>query len=293
VTLVAGGLLGLLPLHAAPYLVDSEERCFLDEFDVAYAPAARVASAARSALVTRQRAGTVIAGVGNPLPNPSSLPFAALELAEVGAFFPAAARYLLREEAATKAALAPLLPRAAYLHLACHGLFNADDPLASHLQLSGTDALTLGELLAGDGLPATRLVVLSACQTAITEFRHLPDETIGLPAGFLQAGAAAVIGTLWSVADLSTTVLMRKFYELHRNDGLVPTTALRQAQQWLRRATADQLGLAPLWQRRFDASGGRDAQAYHWFRYYRARPDDVPFAHPYHWAGFVYAGAVP
>ena len=61
----------------------------------------------------------------------------------------------------------------------------------------------------------TRLVVMSACQTAITDFLKLPDEAIGLPAGCLQAGAEAVVGTLWPVNDLSAAILMIEFYRLH------------------------------------------------------------------------------
>jgi CHAT domain-containing protein len=54
----------------------------------------------------------------------------------------------------------------------------------------------------------------------------------------------AVVGTLWSVNDLSTALLMHRFYELylHGDDaaGLAPqppVRALRLAQQWLRDLT--------------------------------------------------------
>jgi CHAT domain-containing protein len=62
----------------------------------------------------------------------------------------------------------------------------------------------------------SRLVVLSACQTAITDYQRLPDEAIGLPGGLLQAGVPGVVGTLWAVNDLSMTLVMAKFYELQR-----------------------------------------------------------------------------
>ena len=54
-----------------------------------------------------------------------------------------------------------------------------------------------------------------------------PDECLGPPAGFLQAGAPAVVSTLWPVSDLSTMLLIERFYQLHIKDGqdLPETTA--------------------------------------------------------------------
>ena len=86
--------------------------------------------------------------------------------------------------------------------------------------------------------------MLSACQTAIQDFANLPDEAIGLPGGLTQAGVPSVLGTLWSVNDASTALLMVRFYELLLQDRLPPPVALRQAQLWLRRR--DQRGIGRL-----------------------------------------------
>jgi hypothetical protein len=58
--------------------------------------------------------------------------------------------------------------------------------------------LTMRDIIAAGftALAETRLALLSACQTAIQDFRNLPDEAIGLPAGFTQAGVPLVLGTL-------------------------------------------------------------------------------------------------
>jgi CHAT domain-containing protein len=92
------------------------------------------------------------------------------------------------------------------------------------------------------------LVALSACETGLTEFRRLPDEAIGLPAGLLLAGTPGVVATLWAVNDLSTALLMIKFYELLLKGApqsgagpLLPAQALCGAQRWLRAVTADEL----------------------------------------------------
>ena len=60
------------------------------------------------------------------------------------------------------------------------------------------------------------------------------DEYVGLPAGFLQAGAPCVVSTLWAVDDMSTALLMERFYQQHLDEGLSPSRALRAAQRWLR-----------------------------------------------------------
>jgi CHAT domain-containing protein len=86
--------------------------------------------------------------------------------------------------------------------------------------------LTVRDLIS-ERLRGTRLVVLLACQTAITDFNDLPEEAIGLPGGFVQAGVPGVVGTLWPVNDLSTMLLMVKFYEAHLKEGLTPAAALR------------------------------------------------------------------
>ena len=149
------------------------------------------------------------------------------------------------------------LPGATHLHLACHGGFDPNEPLDSALYLSGGDRLTLRDLLDGNlDLSSQRLAVLSACQTGITEFDRVPDEVIGLPAGFLQAGVPGVVATLWPVNDQSTAVLVAEFYRLLLAERQDPATALARARGHLRDATARDL--AEWFERRYDDSGGTD-----------------------------------
>jgi CHAT domain-containing protein len=315
VVLLPTGLLGLLPLHAAPYPVAGETRCLLDEFDVSHTPGALVLRAARAALAAREAGPAVLVGVGNPQPHPQPLAFARAELEEVARFFPEGARHPLYETAATEAALVGLLPQATHVHLACHGRFDADTPLDSCLELARPDPplpgddegrVRLEEILAGDWFGHTRLVVLSACQTAITDARRLPDEAIGLPAGLLQAGVPGVIGTLWSVDDLSTTLLMTQFYAYHRQGDpatgegpLSPAAALRRAQGWLKTRTADDLVTLLAAHRSMAAA----AEQRHGTRMSAAEagaglrqlgledPTSRPYADPFYWAPFVAVGA--
>jgi CHAT domain-containing protein len=135
------------------------------------------------------------------------------------------------------------------------------------------------------------MVVLSACQTAFTDFRHLPDEVVGLLAGFLQAGVPSVIGSLWSVNDRSTALLMTRFYELYLHGDTVagippqsPARALRLAQCWLRNLT---------WKDLQSDSKDQPSRHLHLLERDSTGPGkERPYADPYCWAAFVYYGVV-
>ena len=283
-TVVAVGRLSLLPLPAA-----APEGC-----TIALAPSARALRAARHASRERASEALLLLAVGNPLPVPAGrdpLDYAGMEVRAVERFFAAEARRILPENAATGKVLTQRLPGATHLHLACHAAFDPVEPLDSALYLSGGDQITLRDLLDGNlDLSSQRLAVLSACQTGLTEFERVPDEVIGLPAGFLQAGVPGVVATLWPVNDRSTAVLVAEFYRLLLAERQDPATALHRARGFLRDVTAR--GLADWFERRYDDSGGTDLAAYEAAADFRARPDpaDRPYADPVYWAGFVYSG---
>jgi len=296
-TLLPGGRLSLLPLHAA----------VLGEVTCAYAPSARALRAARQKGVQLVGLPHLLA-VGNPQPGTAPLPFAQQEAEAAAAAAPGESRLLCARQATREAVLAAL-PGTTHLHFACHGAFDPAQPLDSRLVLARGEEVTLRDLLDGGlDLSAARLVVLSACQTGLVEYRQVPDEAVGLPAGLMQAGVPGVVSTLWPVADVSTAVLMARFQQylweracsldlvegrsLNQVEGCAPVEALRAAQRWLREATAEDMDLAGWCQARFRASGGRDRDAYRAMRYWRTHPDEIPFAHPYYWAGFTYTGAM-
>lgn len=71
------------------------------------------------------------------------------------------------------------------------------------------------------------LVVLSACETSVGEYR-LGEGVISLAKGFFHAGARSIVATLWSVDDAKNAKLIRLFFEsLHT--GLRKDAALRDA----------------------------------------------------------------
>jgi CHAT domain-containing protein len=154
-------------------------------------------------------------------------------------FSPGLTRTLI-EDQATLNAIKQSVAGQTYLHFSCHGYYNWQEVMHSGLVLAD-QPLTLAEIMNSLDLTGTRLVTLSACETGLTEFRATPDEYIGLPAGFLQAGAPGVISTLWAVNDLSTMLLMERFYQNHLRGEMGIAEALRTAQLWLRDVTAGEL----------------------------------------------------
>jgi CHAT domain-containing protein len=78
-------------------------------------------------------------------------------------------------------------------------------------------------------LSNTRLITLSACETALGDIEEDNEGVYGLPRAFKMAGAKQILMSLWKVPDTQTTQLMVFFYEsiLKGND---ENTALRKAQ---------------------------------------------------------------
>lgn len=127
------------------------------------------------------------------------------------------------------------------LHLACHGRFDPEHPLRSGLYLAREeigDGVLSAERILGMSLPAD-LVTLSACETGTNE-RRPGDELIGLTRALIYAGAASVLVTLWAVDEVSTSLLMQRFYR-ELLDGTDKAEALRRAQRHLRDITAGEV----------------------------------------------------
>lgn len=114
----------------------------------------------------------------------------------------------LRGRAATSDAVVHAVSEHSYLHFACHGFSSLEDPLESELTLARGTQLTAAQVIKDLDLSKCHLVILSACQTGLVSSTNLETEYLGLPIAFLQAGAPAVISTLWSVEDESTMLLM-------------------------------------------------------------------------------------
>jgi CHAT domain-containing protein len=129
----------------------------------------------------------------------------------------------------------PELSQYRYVHFATHGLLDGERPGLSALALSMVDEQGRpqdGFLRAHEiynlNLPAD-LVVLSACQTGLGK-EVKGEGLVGLTRGFMYAGAARVVVSLWNVNDKATSELMGRFYQKMLKEGQPPAAALRSAQ---------------------------------------------------------------
>ncbi len=147
------------------------------------------------------------------------------------------------------------------VHIATHGFFLSDEELKANAATAGKPAnvdedpmLRSGLFFAGadrarqgaapeagvdDGvltayeasqlnLEGTELVVLSACETGLGKELNV-DGVFGLRRGLQEAGAGAVMMSMWSVPDQETQELMSLFYRKWLG-GMEKPEALRQAQ---------------------------------------------------------------
>ncbi len=115
---------------------------------------------------------------------------------------------LLLENEATFARLQAQAATCSLLHLATHGVFRADAPLFSTLQLA--DGPLIAETLETWRLPNAELVTLSACETGVSLNRG--SDLLGLARAFWRAGARRLLVSQWAVDDVSTAELMIHFY---------------------------------------------------------------------------------
>jgi CHAT domain-containing protein len=319
VAIVPTAALGLLPLGLAQDTASG--RRLGDTWEIVQAPSFEaLATAQLHAAQWSQSAAPSLAAAINPT---GDLPFTEIEGALVAARFAGRPQLKLDTSVATADLVEAALKGKSHWHFASHGAFDWDDARRSGLLMREGERLTIGRLIETQGsLGRPRLVVLSACETGLYDIARSPDEFVGLPAAFMQAG---VVGALWLVDDLATALLMAKFYDLHLGGpagGLAPPTALQQAQAWLRDSSRAELmayakaaaGKAKIERTKLAeltgvlTSGQRSQSsrfAGHW-EAVQAREKDAPasstqrkpasamkkrpFQHPYFWAGFIYTG---
>jgi CHAT domain-containing protein len=205
--------------------------------------------------------------------------------------------HALMGQAATKTDLQNKIQGAKWAHLACHGAFGKKALMLAEEKDSSSSGkkhtptpkkgrkktvkvgagkgrageeeeeeeeeesseadLTMDEVQGSVRMGVRSTVVLSACNSGRGNIRA--EGVVGLSRGFLFAGAAATVVSLWAVHDGSTAALMEQMYK-HLEDG---------------RTTAQALRLAMLHLLNGPAVSGRDSR---WRR-------------PLYWAAFLEVGA--
>ena len=267
--IVADGSLHYVPFAAlaAPSTPNAPDRLLIDDFEVHYLPSAAMLGALRTPSPTALDSAAVFAdavfstddprlggtrdedcgdqtrGVGierlpdGPLPR---LPCTRREAEHLLRLVGEGRTFAAFDFAASKqAVLSVPLDRYRILHFATHAFIDEQFPELSGLVLSRVDAqrnaedgdLFLHEIY---GLElAADLVTLSGCQTALGR-QVRGNGLLSMARGFLYAGSARVLVSLWSVHDEATAELMAQFYEGLVRRREAPPQALRNAQRWMR-----------------------------------------------------------
>ncbi len=300
--------LHLLPLHALTsrrLKQNTEETASLLELfpgGVRYTPSCQLLQLSQRVNPTGEDSSpTRLFAIQNPTED---LDFTDIEVEAIAKSFNPA-EVLIREKA-TKAALQQQiegLQNPYIAHFACHGRFNFTNPRKSALILAGPKSatdnvnsdnikdLTLEEIF-NLSLSKCSLVTLSACETGLTDIRDNTDEYIGLPSGFFYAGATSIISTLWAVKDISTAILMIRFYEIFLSETRPPVAiALGESQLWLRSLTVKGLlewveASKLLSSKHKGVIKGVIKEQYK--RGYKH--DYLPYKNPIYWAGFCATG---
>jgi CHAT domain-containing protein len=299
--LVPHRFLHLLPVHALP-LYDKNDDCLLDRFPngIFYLPSCKVLKVINQ---RKSKAFQNLFAIQNP---DDTLPFASLEVEIIKRMFSnskvfigsAATKNCIIEDSKTYTAHC--------VHFACHGKFvpqhaRLNTPLQAHLKLAGEEKLTLKDIMSNLNIKECRLVTLSACETGITDLdSSTSDEYIGLASGFIYAGSSCVIGTLWTVNDIATTILMIKFYEIlsgSNSANLDISVSLNQAQNWLRKLSHEDfqkfLGkyhILDILSKLFKSQlGGKHSITQRSINKALER-QPFPFEDPYYWAAFIAVG---
>lgn len=234
--IVPHNLLHYVPFHA---LCDhgSKGLCYLNESEagvrpIIYAPSATALFEYCQHKPISQQEGCLAMGY-----NGHILTMAETEAQTIVACFGGDSRC---GEMATYETLLTEATKYRYIHLSCHGWFNPTWPMASSLMLAdqAIDAFTvLRELRLN-----AELVCLSACETGQSHVMR-GDELVGLTRAFLYAGTPSLIVSQWVVDELSTHLLMERFYQELRSlpitDGSINARALAQAQLYIKNLSLD------------------------------------------------------
>jgi CHAT domain-containing protein len=215
---VPHGLLHGVPIHTLAY----GDGILMDVLTVSYAPSAAVFAA------TAARPRPTIERPLIVAPEIDDLPWVQEEARRIAGQVPEAlvlsgsdaTLERVRHEAATHDSL----------HLATHGVFRADNPTYSALELAD-GWLSVGEL--AELARGRSLVCLSACHTGMSGVGP-GDELLGLTRAVLGAGVGALVASLWAANDDTAPAFMSAFYGALRS-GAGRAESLRVAAQETRR----------------------------------------------------------
>jgi len=216
-------LLLYLPIHALTRKsADGAVRFLAETHTVSYVTQLELVDLLTA---VREAPDTPMLAVANP---DGSLPGASREVR--GLVRAGKAVTALEGAEATKTRFLGLVPQFPDIHMATHGVLDAERPERSYLLLAGEDEasqhLTVGDI-AGLSLSPNALAILSGCETALGE--QVPGAAlVTLAAAFSEAGSQSIVASLWKVDDGATRDFMVAFHRARPTAGRAG--ALQQAE---------------------------------------------------------------
>ena len=225
VVVIPQGALSGIPFHA---LHDGDE-FIIDRHDLSISASAAIAI--RTASSPMRGCGTLIATVGDELAP--SIDHEGVEVARMHSAHRPTLH--LREDQATSDRIRQALSSVEFAHIACHARFMPDSPRSSGLKLHDR-WFTIRDV--HELLQTPPVVVLSGCETGLHPAEGA-DELLGLTRGFAAGGTRAVVASLWSVNDNTSTKLMSDMHSqlagIHDIGSGAVTRSLCHAQRELRK----------------------------------------------------------
>jgi CHAT domain-containing protein len=259
--IVPDGILWEVPFQA---LMPARGRYLLEEYTISYAPSlTSLRELAERHHDARTNTESLLA-LGNPLLSPEAFggtaPPALLnaenQLRALRQLYRSTKNDIYFGAEASEECFKADAGKYSLIHLATHGIFDDQNPMASRVLLAKTQQDD-GRLEAQEIMRLklnANLVVLSACETA--RGRIGPGEgVIGLTWAFLNAGSPTVVVSQWEVREDATAELMKAFYNRINS----PSSA---------------------------AMGRADALRHAALRVMKTEH----YRHPFYWAGFVLVG---
>ncbi|KAF8815511.1 hypothetical protein BYT27DRAFT_7155797 [Phlegmacium glaucopus] len=207
------GPLAFLPLHAAGVYGSAYNPglCVFDFVVSSYTPTVQSLNK-RSSAASASAKCTNLLLISPNTPGLPSIPFTQTEIHDIKALVNQFAidALLLEDAVATADKVKGEMNAHSWVHFACHGIQDVDDPLKSGVHLHD-GRLELLEIMQ-EKISNPELAFLSACQTSKGDLK-LSEEVVHLAAGMLAAGYRGVVGTMWSISDLHGPQFAKEFYQ--------------------------------------------------------------------------------
>jgi CHAT domain-containing protein len=219
--------LNLLPFAA----LKSKNRFLIESHSISYENSSRnllKILKSKPRIVSSSSSILALANPSNNREKLQKLPFAEKEVQAISRYFkdirtlsgPAATVDLLKKE----------IHSYDIIHIAAHGDYNRSHPLDSSIYLAQTRN-DLGVLKVRDirnVATDASLVTLSACESGVVNTKGA-GITNGFNSAFIKAGASTVVSSLWRISDVSSAVVMKRFYR-SLSSRVSKAESLREAQ---------------------------------------------------------------